>query len=103
MSVVTVALVAVRLVKNPVTAVKRLEKKLVEVAKVVDALVAVRLVVVLFVKRASVAKRLDDEELVVDAFVTVRLVPVADEKVVDARSVCPLTVSAVDDAFPSTV
>ena len=69
------AFVAVRLVKKPVTAVKRFAKKLVDVALVVDAFVAKRLVEVLLVVDELVAKK-----LVVVLFVEFRfeIVPEAD-------------------------
>ena len=115
-----VALVAVRLVKNPVIAVKRLEKKLDDVALVVDALVAKKLVAVALVIRKLVEDPFDAKKVVAVALTVLKLVivPVAevsDEMVVVARvdvpvtpSVVPTTtapdvVSAVADAVASTV
>jgi hypothetical protein len=70
---VVVALVAVRLVKNPDTAVRKEEKRLVLVANVVEAFVATRLVAVAFV---------------------ILVLP---------RVVCPDTVTLVAEALPSAV
>ena len=115
-----VALVAVRLVKNPVIAVKRLAKKLDDVALVVDALVAKKLVAVALVIRKLVEDPFDAKKVVAVALTVLKLVivPVAevsDEMVVVARvdvpvtpSVVPTTtapdvVSAVADAVESTV
>jgi hypothetical protein len=86
-----VALVAVRLVKNPVIEVRRLAKKVEEVALVVDALVAKKLVAVADVNT-------DDEPLRVAKVPVVELrvviVPddtVRDEMVVVARVEVPVT------------
>ena len=110
-----VALVAVRLVKNPVIAVKRLEKKLDDVALVVDALVAKKLVAVAEVNTDDEPLRLVKVPVVELSVVIVPDDTVSDEMVVVARVEVPVTpsvvptttapdvVSAVADAVESTV
>ena len=73
-----VALVAVRFVKKPVTAVRRVEKKLVLVAFVVDEFVAANVVAVALprvevVNLPFVAKKLVEVAFVVDALVAAKL------------------------------
>jgi hypothetical protein len=110
-----VALVAVRLVKNPVIAVKRLAKKVEEVALVVDALVAKKVVAVADVNTDDEPLRLAKVPVVELRVVIVPDDTVRDEMVVVARVEVPVTpsvvptttapdvVSAVEEARPSTV
>ena len=90
---VTVALVAVKFVKNAVSAVKTDVKKLVEVALVVDEFVAKKLVAVAEVSSADCAERLVVVLLVDELFVL--YIDVAVSPVVEAfvKVVCPVTVS----------
>ena len=85
LSVVISALVAVKLVKNPDTTVRRLEKKLVEVADVPEAVVKLRLVIV-------------EEEIVAEVIVVVAsdTVPVATR--VPVTSDVEVATPRVDDA-----
>ena len=109
MTLVKLAKVATKLAKNPLVLVALEAMRLVVEAFVMVAFVVVEFPKIAFVMLARVATREEMKELVVVALVTIadvadrRPLTDADEMLVVASTVCPLTVRAVAEAVVRVV